>query len=97
MASAPARRTNRQVPDPYQMACPECGCTDTRSEPSRGFREHLFAPFGFYAFRCQNCFTRFLRKPLGVMSVIYAKCPRCFRMDLSMWDPSRYYKGVWAQ
>lgn len=97
MTSVNGNRVNRQIPDPFQIACPHCACADTRMEGASGFREHLIAPFGFYAFRCQNCYRRFLHKPLSLASIAYAKCPRCFRMDLSAWDPKRYYKGFWEQ
>lgn len=63
----------------------------------RGFREHLLALFGFFAFRCQHCQTRFVDRPLDLASVVYAKCPRCYRMDLATWDPKYYRAGALAK
>ncbi len=79
------------------VQCPECGNREVRSERMRGPREKCLALFGFYAFRCSNCYLRFVERPMDLASVVYAKCPRCLRMDLSTWDPKYYRVGAWTE
>lgn len=75
--------------------CPECDSPHARSMPAHGFRQNLLLLFGFYPFRCSDCYHRFLANPLGVANAGYAKCPRCLRMDLSTWDPKYYKQSAW--
>jgi DNA-directed RNA polymerase subunit RPC12/RpoP len=75
--------------------CPICGGRKVRSERTRGLREKLLALAGYFAFRCLSCSARFLDKPLGLASTAYARCPKCYRFDLSTWDPSRYRTTTW--
>lgn len=79
------------------VQCPECGGRDVRSERTRGLREKCLALAGFYAFRCQHCYTRFLERPMQLASAVYARCPRCLRMDLSSWDPKYYRVSAWTE
>lgn len=67
-----------------------------RNESHRGLRELLLAALGFFAFTCRDCSHRFLDRPYDIASVVHAKCPRCFRMDLTIWDPSKYHTS-WIQ
>lgn len=61
-----------------------------------GLREWFLTLFGFYAFRCDSCSHRFVIRPLGPRATVFARCPRCFRMDLSTWDPKYYHAEFWA-
>ncbi|MBI5283156.1 MAG: hypothetical protein HY858_15840 [Candidatus Solibacter usitatus] len=61
----------------------------------RGLRERLLALLGFYAFRCNSCRLRFVIRPMGARASAFARCPRCFRMDLSTWDPKYYHGDLW--
>lgn len=79
------------------VQCPECGRREVRSERMYGFRERVLALAGHYAFRCEHCCTRFLERPVDLASVVYAKCPKCLRMDLSSWDPKYYRVSVWSE
>jgi len=81
----------------YLVRCPSCGNETVRNVKTRGFLETLHALTGGYAFRCPDCGTRFIDWPMGVSSAIYAKCPRCFRMDLAIWDPKYYRSGKWTE
>jgi hypothetical protein len=78
------------------VQCPECGGRNIRSERTHGFREKCLAIGGFYAFFCQDCCARFLERPIELASVVYAKCPKCLRMDLSAWDAKYYRVGWWT-
>lgn len=41
--------------------------------------------------RCQDCDRRYLAHILAPSSILFAKCPRCYRMDLSSWDQKHYH------
>jgi len=76
-------------------SCPECGSTAVRTGKSHGLVEHLLTWFGQFPFRCNDCGARFDDVPIGLSAIIYAKCPRCLRMDLTVWDPKYYRTSVW--
>lgn len=62
---------------------------------TRGLGELALTLFGLYAFRCGNCGRKFLSRPMGVGGSVYAKCPRCYRMDLTTWDQKYYRASFW--
>jgi len=74
-----------------ETTCPRCGSGDVRQGRDRGFYETLLSVLGFQAARCEDCAHRFLARPFTFDKVRWAKCPRCYRMDLSTWD-SKYYR-----
>jgi len=77
------------------VQCPVCGTENPRSVRTNGLLEIFLTLFGLYAFRCENCARKFLARPIGVRGVAYAKCPKCYRMDLTVWDPKYYRCGWW--
>lgn len=79
------------------VRCPQCDSDHVHVDRTRGIVEQLLGLFGYYAFRCGECYTRFLHSPLGLSKLFYAKCPRCYRMDLSTWDPSYYRASAWSE
>ena len=74
--------------------CPECGSTAVRTAQARGLLEHLLTWFGRFPFRCHDCSARFIDMPISFWDTFYAKCPRCLRMDLTIWDPKYYRTGT---
>jgi hypothetical protein len=84
----------RRMPD---TNCPKCGSKDVRPAKDRGLVESLVSVFGLQAARCHNCAHRYLARPFGFAKLFWAKCPRCYRMDLSTWDPKYYHvRGLTA-
>ncbi|MBA3974669.1 MAG: hypothetical protein C0504_10685 [Candidatus Solibacter sp.] len=67
-----------------------------RPARDRGLLESLLALAGFQPARCHHCAHRFLARPFGFAKLRWAKCPRCYRMDLSIWDPKYYHIGGWT-
>lgn len=61
-----------------------------RSTSQRGFSALVQELLGTYAFRCQACGHSFQHSVFSLSTVRYAKCPRCFRMDLTTWSESYY-------
>jgi predicted Zn-ribbon and HTH transcriptional regulator len=57
---------------------------------SRGLREMLGRVFGHYALRCRRCGHRFKARIWRASALTYARCPRCYSMELSTWS-ERFY------
>ena len=70
--------------------CPACGSTDVRLSKTRGITESLKRVFGVYPLRCKRCSHRFTDGLWSLRNLRYAKCPKCYRMELSTWS-ERYY------
>lgn len=63
---------------------------------ARGIKEELFRMVGIYAVRCDDCGHRFSDSLWRFADVIYAKCPKCYRTDLSTWMLRYYRPGNWT-
>lgn len=50
----------------------------------------FFRIFGIYLFRCEDCGHLFRSSIQRVRYFLYAKCPKCHRMDLSRWTREFY-------
>ena len=72
------------------MTCPECGSNKFRVAHAHSFGDKVAQFFGFYPMRCGSCKARFNARIWNWANIIWAKCDRCHRMDLSRWSPSRY-------
>lgn len=72
------------------VSCPTCGGQDIRLARSSGFTERLLELAGVYPLRCKQCQTRFRTRVWRASNMIYARCPRCFRMQLSTWSEQYY-------
>ncbi len=74
----------------FDAVCPSCGTRDVRLAQSHGFSEALLEFFGVYPLRCKRCETRFQAKVWKLSQVVYARCPRCYRTELSTWSEQYY-------
>jgi hypothetical protein len=72
--------------------CPECNSRNLRSSLSRTLGESLMKAFGVYPLRCRDCDSRFTHQIWDPKNAIYARCPRCYRLDLSAWS-LEYYRA----
>jgi hypothetical protein len=45
---------------------------------------------GIRPLRCRECRARFISRTWSLKSVFYARCPRCWRQDLSRWSEDFY-------
>ena len=68
------------------FSCPDCGGSNIRRSRYLNFRERLGAFFNVYPFRCRDCGTRFRADVLMIKRVLFAKCPRCLRLELTTWS-----------
>jgi endogenous inhibitor of DNA gyrase (YacG/DUF329 family) len=79
-----------------QLECPECGSTHVRHSHPRHIGEKLADLFGFTQLRCSDCDERWTASIWRFTEFFYARCPRCFRLDLARWEET-YYRvpGTW--
>jgi hypothetical protein len=74
-----------------EIACPECGTRDVRVSQTRGAVERIRQIFGVYPLRCKRCNTRFRGAIWKPTLIRYARCPKCYRMELSTWSEQYYH------
>jgi hypothetical protein len=73
------------------LVCPKCGSRNLRYSRLRTFSERCGSWFGVRPLRCRECYLRFIERTWRLSSMKYARCPRCWRMDLSRWSTKDYY------
>jgi len=73
------------------LACPKCGSRNLRYAHLRGSSERFWSLFGIRPLRCRSCYCRFIERTWHVASMRFARCPRCWRMDLSRWSKNDYH------
>lgn len=82
----------RRLPE---TECPKCGGRDVRPAKRRGIWESLAGVLGFQPARCHDCASRFLARPFGILKLRWAKCPQCYRLDLTTWETKYYHVSGW--
>lgn len=70
--------------------CPSCKSRNLRSSLARNWGETVLKALGIFPLRCRECDTRFSRQIWDPLNAIYARCPRCYRLDLSTWSMDHY-------
>jgi endogenous inhibitor of DNA gyrase (YacG/DUF329 family) len=61
-----------------------------RASQPRGRRERFWDLIGIIQVRCADCDTRFTENLWQIGNWRYARCPRCYRLDLGTWSESHY-------
>src|SRR5579883_2475093 len=74
-----------------QLACPQCGTHDVWVSHSQNLGEVLKGIFGIYPLRCRRCRTRWETSVWASGAWRYARCPRCYRQDLTTWSEQYYH------
>jgi endogenous inhibitor of DNA gyrase (YacG/DUF329 family) len=72
------------------QSCPSCGSNKFRMSKVRGLVERFGLLLGYQPARCLACEERIRIRIWSFEHLIFAKCPRCHRMDLTKWSTSRY-------
>ncbi len=78
------------------LTCPNCEGKRPRLSKIRGFKERLLSALGTYPVRCEDCEHRFYDSVLRIADMFFARCPRCYRMDLSTWELKYYSPTQWS-
>src|SRR5258707_8329357 len=76
-----------------QLACPKCGMRDVRVSHRRGIGERLRGLFGKYPLRCRRCNARWETSTWEAGDWKYARCPKCYRQQLTTWSEKYYNPG----
>ena len=74
------------------IRCPACNSREVRASLAKTLGERVARVFGFMQLRCKDCDERFGASIWDLSNVVYAKCPRCYRLDLSTWT-TQYYRA----
>lgn len=72
-------------------SCPRCGSRKFRLQKSRSWIDKLAEYLGTFRLRCLDCGYNYDQK-WKFKDYLYAKCPRCLRMDLTYWS-EQYYRA----
>ena len=73
-----------------QLACPSCGTREVRVAGRKGVLELVKGLFGAYPLRCKRCRARWLTSVWESSAWKFARCPRCYRQELSTWSEQYY-------
>jgi len=74
-----------------KLACPRCGSRDARVSHRNGTVEILKSMIGIFPLRCRRCDTRWSTSTWQSAAWKYARCPRCYRQQLSTWSEQYYH------
>jgi hypothetical protein len=77
------------------LECPKCGSRFLRPSRSRNVKEKLGKLQFVSPMRCNDCKTRFLSRTFDWSELTFARCPGCFRMDLSVWLSKDFEPPFW--
>lgn len=70
--------------------CPSCNSRDVRVSEARNVKERVLEWVGICQLRCRACRLRYQGSLWQPRNVLYARCPKCFRMELSTWSEQYY-------
>jgi endogenous inhibitor of DNA gyrase (YacG/DUF329 family) len=70
--------------------CPGCGSKHLRSSSPRTVLEKFAELLGVLHFRCRHCDVRFRSVIWDLRNLLYARCPRCYGVDLTGWKLENY-------
>ena len=78
-----------------QLACPKCGTREVRVSQRSGFLEAMKGLIGVYPLRCRRCRNRWLTSAWAHGAWKFARCPRCYRQELTTWSEQYYHPKKW--
>jgi hypothetical protein len=79
-----------------QLACPKCGRREARVSRRKNIIEYFTGLFGVYALRCRRCKTRWTTSVWSQGGWKFARCPQCYRQELSTWSEQYYNPPRWT-
>jgi len=80
-----------------QLTCPNCGTRDVRVSSPQGLVQNLKSLVGVSRMRCRRCSNRWQTSAWANRSWKYARCPRCFRQELTKWTAQYYSPTRWTR
>lgn len=100
MSSAPRKRHPRQqdaadgTVGTMLPSCPRCGSTRAWISRPQGISEKIGQILGRQPARCRECRHRYIAKFRNWEFWRFARCPRCYRVELGQWQ-EEYYRPRW--
>ena len=79
-----------------QLACPNCGTREVRVSHRHGLLEAIKGLVGVYPLRCRRCRHRWLTSAWAGGAWKFARCPRCYRQELTTWSEQYYHPSRWT-
>ena len=79
-----------------QLECPKCGSRDARVAHCRSLGEWFKGIVGIYPLRCRRCKTRWATSTWEAAAWKFARCPKCYRQELSTWSEQHYSPPRWT-
>src|SRR5690349_21468883 len=80
-----------------QLACPKCGTRDVRVSQRQSFSEFFRGWLGITQLRCRRCRHRWETSVWADRAWKYARCPRCYRQELTTWSEQYYSPPKWTR
>jgi hypothetical protein len=80
-----------------KLDCPSCGTRDVRVSRPHALGEYLKGWIGVSQLRCRRCNHRWETSVWAGGSWRYARCPRCYRQELTSWMEHFYNPPRWTQ
>jgi hypothetical protein len=74
-----------------KLTCYHCGVRDAKVSHPKGIVEQLKAWVGIYQLRCRRCQRRWETSVWANSAWKYARCPRCYRQELTTWSEQYYH------
>lgn len=78
-----------------QLSCPNCGSREARIAHRRSFAEWLRGLVGGTPLRCRRCKTRWETSVWDDGAWKFARCPKCYRQELTTWSEQYYHPPSW--
>src|SRR5215467_6323624 len=79
-----------------QLTCPKCGNRDVKVSHRQNIAEVLRSMLGIYPLRCRRCQYRWETSAWSGGAWKYARCPRCYRQELTTWSEQYYSAPRWT-
>jgi len=79
-----------------QLTCPKCGSREARISHSRTVGEYIKSLAGICPLRCTRCRNRWQTSVWSGGAWKYARCPRCYRQELTTWSEQYYRPTLWT-
>jgi hypothetical protein len=80
-----------------QLSCPKCGTREVRVSHRRTVAELVRSLVGIYPMRCRRCRHRWETSAWFSGAWKYARCPRCYRQELTTWSEQYYHPPSWTK
>jgi hypothetical protein len=74
-----------------KLTCSKCGVRDARVSHPQSILEQLKSWCGIYQLRCRRCQKRWETSVWSDGAWKYARCPRCYRQELTTWSEQYYH------